>query len=218
MRRLIKNLKEPMSGFTHFLGTVLAVVGTVLLILRVVSPVKGWHIVTYSIFGFGLILLYTASTLYHWIPATPRAERFLRKFDHSAIFILIAATYTPVCLIPLRGGWGWSLFGLAWGFTLVGITLKLFWIDAPKWLSTSIYLLMGWLIIIGVYPLVNTLDPGALIWLAVGGFSYTIGAVIYAVDKPNPVRWFGAHEIFHIFVLLGSLSHFWVMYRYISLY
>jgi len=209
-------LRDPVSGLTHCIAAVLAVLGTVLLIMRSVDPVMPWHIVTFSIFGGGMVLLYTASTLYHWLPLSERGIRCLRRIDHSMIFFYIAATYTPICLIPLRGPWGWSMFGVIWGLALAGIVLKVFWLHAPRWFSTAIYLAMGWLVLVGIYPLVQNLDATALAWLVAGGLVYSIGAVIYAVKWPDPLpKYFGFHEIFHLFVIGGSACHFVVMYWYV---
>ncbi len=206
-----------MSGLTHCIGAILAVAGLVFLILESVNPVKPWHIVSFSVFGTGLILLYTASTLYHWLPLSENGIRNLRRLDHIMIFVLIAATYTPVCLIPLRGPWGWSLFGSVWALAILGIFLKLFWLQAPRWFSTTVYIVMGWLAIAGVWPLIMALHVEGFIWVLMGGLFYTIGAVIYAIKLPNPwPNFFGFHEIFHIFVMLGSVSHFWVMYEYVA--
>ena len=206
-----------MSGLTHCIGAILAVAGLVFLILESVNPVKPWHIVSFSVFGTGLILLYTASTLYHWLPLSENGIRNLRRLDHIMIFVLIAATYTPVCLIPLRGPWGWSLFGSVWALAILGIFLKLFWLQAPRWFSTTVYIVMGWLAIAGVWPLIMALHVEGFIWVLMGGLLYTIGAVIYAIKLPNPwPNFFGFHEIFHIFVMLGSVSHFWVMYEYVA--
>jgi hemolysin III len=214
---VIKKLRDPMSGLTHCIGAVLAVAALVLLICESVNPVKPWHIVSFSVFGTGLVLLYTASTLYHWLPLSENGVRNLRRLDHIMIFILIAATYTPVCLIPLRGQWGWSLFGSVWALAILGIFLKVFWLQAPRWFSTTIYIIMGWLAIAGVWPLIKALHVGGLFWVLMGGLFYTIGAVIYTIKLPNPwPNFFGFHEIFHIFVMLGSVSHFWVMYKYVA--
>jgi len=175
-----------------------------------------WHIVTFSIFGGGMILLYTASTLYHWLPVSEKWVRFLRRVDHSMIFFYIAATYTPICLIPLRGPWGWSLFGVIWGLAIGGIFMKIFWLSAPRWFSTLVYLAMGWLALVGVYPLVQSLPWEALLWLAGGGIIYSIGAVVYAIKWPDPFpERFGFHEIFHLFVIGGSACHFALMYWYV---
>lgn len=210
------SLRDPVSGLTHLIAAILAVFATVFLILRAVDPVLPWHIVTFSIFGGGMILLYTASTLYHWLPVSEKWIRFLRRVDHSMIFFYIAATYTPICLIPLRGPWGWSLFGVIWGLAVAGIVMKIFWLSAPRWLSTVIYVAMGWLVLVGIYPLVQALSPEALFWLAFGGVVYSLGAVIYATRWPNPIpKHFGFHEIFHLFVIGGTACHFVVMYYYV---
>jgi hemolysin III len=132
------------------------------------------------------------------------------------IFFYIAATYTPICLIPLRGPWGWSLFGVVWGIALGGIVMKIFWLSAPRWLSTSIYLAMGWLVLVGIYPLAKAMSPASLAWLVAGGLVYSLGAVIYAVKWPDPLpRRFGFHEIFHLFVIGGSACHYVLMYWYV---
>jgi len=210
-------LKDPISGLTHCAGIILAITGLVFLIWESTNPVKPMHIVTFCVFGAGMILLYTASTLYHWLPVSEKMTQRLRKIDHIMIFILIAATYTPICLIPLRGAWGWSLFGVIWGLTAVGIIMKLFWIEAPRWLYTLIYIATGWLAIVAIWPLAKTLHVGGMTWLFIGGLFYTAGAVIYAIKRPNPwPRVIGFHEIFHVFVMMGTFSHFWLMYRYIT--
>jgi hemolysin III len=213
---MIRSLRDPVSGLTHCIAAALAVLGTVLLIVRAASPVMPWHIVAFSIFGGGMILLYTASTLYHWLPVGERGVRLLRRVDHSMIFFYIAATYTPICLIPLRGPWGWSMFGIVWGIALGGILMKIFWMTAPRWLSTGIYLAMGWLVLVGIYPLVKAMSPASLVWLVSGGLVYSLGAVVYAVKWPDPLpRRFGFHEIFHLFVIGGSACHYVVMYWYV---
>ncbi|XXJ21018.1 PAQR family membrane homeostasis protein TrhA [Desulfovibrio caledoniensis] len=213
---MILSLRDPVSGLTHCIAAALAVLGTVLLIARAASPALPWHIVAFSIFGGGMILLYTASTLYHWLPLGERGVRLLRRVDHSMIFFYIAATYTPICLIPLRGPWGWSLFGVVWGIALGGIVMKIFWLSAPRWLSTSIYLAMGWLVLVGIYPLTKAMSPASLAWLVAGGLVYSLGAVIYAVKWPDPLpRRFGFHEIFHLFVIGGSACHYVLMYWYV---
>ncbi len=216
---MLKRLKDPLSGLTHFIGICLAVVGLVLLILESSNPVKPWHIATFCVFSTGMILLYLTSTLYHWLPLSEAGSALLKKIDHMMIFVMIAASYTPICLIPLRGPIGWGMFGSVWAIAAAGLFFKIFWIRAPRWLSTSIYVLMGWVVIVGIVPLVKVLQPGAIFWLVSGGLLYTLGAVIYAIKRPDP--WpsvFGFHEIFHIFVLAGSFSHFIVMYNYITLF
>ncbi|HYG56491.1 MAG TPA: hemolysin III family protein, partial [Symbiobacteriaceae bacterium] len=139
----------------------------------------------------------------------------LRKLDHIMIFFLIAGTYTPYCLTVLRGPWGWSLFGVIWSVALAGLVLKLVWMTAPRWLYTSVYVAMGWLVVIAIVPLVRAL-PGGFTWLLAGGLFYTVGAVLYATKWPNPLpRVFGFHEIWHLFVLAGSAAHFWGVYSFL---
>lgn len=205
-----------MSGLTHFIGALLAIAGLVVLLLRKVPELTVSHIVSFSIFGGAMILLYTFSTLYHWLPLKKSASDILRKIDHIMIFVFIAATYTPICLVTLGGGWGWSLFGSVWGLTVAGFLLKIFWMNAPRWLYTAIYVLMGWIIVIGIWPLIKSLALGGLLWLVAGGLFYTLGAVIYGRKKPDPwPNFFGFHEIFHVFVMLGSFAHFMLMYLYV---
>jgi len=209
-------LREPMNGFTHFIGILFAICCTVLLLTRKSLPFTTRHAVSFSIFGGAMILLFTFSTLYHWLPLTGNRLKLFRKIDHIMIFVFIAASYTPVCLITLRGAWGWWIFGSVWGITVFGFFLKIFWLSAPRFLYTSIYLAMGWLIVIAIYPLIKRMPLAALIWMAVGGVFYSVGATIYALKKPNP--WpgvLGFHEIFHLFILLGSLSHFLMIYLYV---
>jgi len=215
---LIKNLREPMNGFTHFIGIILSIIGTILLINLSVNPFKPYHFFSFSIFGIGMILLYTTSTLYHWLKISYTLTMKLRKADHIMIFIYIAATYTPICIVALRASFGWVLLFAVWSVALVGITIKIFWMSAPRWLSTFIYILMGWLAVIVIFPLIKALQIGALMWLIAGGLFYTIGAVIYALKKPDPYPGIlGFHEIFHLFVLAGSFSHFWMIYKYIAI-
>ena len=212
---LMLKVKDPISGGSHLIGVLLSITGLALLVYYAAIHGSTWHIVSFSIFGASLILLYTASTLYHLLSLSARATTILRRLDHMMIYVLIAGTYTPICLIPLRGVWGWSMLGSIWGIALAGIVLKGVWKEAPRWLSTTFYLAMGWLVLITIVPLARSIPPGGMAWLAAGGIFYTIGGIIYALKKPNFLPGFGFHEIFHFFVLLGSFSHFWLMYRYI---
>jgi len=209
-------VRDPFSGFSHLAGAILSVAGLCLLVRY--ASVNGTvrHIVSFSIFGASLILLYTASSIYHLLSVSEKSIRVLRKIDHMMIYILIAGTYTPVCLIPLRGGWGWSLLISIWGIAMAGIVLKVLWFNAPRWLYTLFYLLMGWLIVIAFVPLVRTMPIAAMLWLIAGGLLYTVGAVIYGTKWPKlKSKVFGFHEMFHVFVLYGSFCHFWMMFRYI---
>lgn len=198
------------------IGAVLAVPGLAVLVYSAVMYATTWHIVSFSIFGASLILLYTASTIYHSLDVSKHVTEILRRIDHMMIYILIAGTYTPLCLVPLRGPWGWSIFGTILGIAVAGIIMKILWFNAPRWLYTLFYVGMGWLAVIALPPLVRSMPVGGIVWLLIGGVFYTIGAVIYALKRPNPIPGrFGFHEIFHLFVLAGSASHFWLMYRYI---
>lgn len=216
---MIKKLRDPFSGLTHLAGALLSIVGLVLLVLKAVNYGDIRHVVSFSIFGASLILLYTASALYHLLPLSPKGILFLRRIDHMMIFVLIAGTYTPVCLIPLQGGWGYSLLVGVWLLAVVGMVLKIFWMGAPRWISTLLYVVMGWLVVVAFWPLLQTLPLGGLIWMALGGLFYTVGAVFYGTKwPPNLIPgWFGFHEVFHLFVMAGSFSHFWLMDKYILL-
>lgn len=207
------NFKDPVSAWTHLIGALLSVAGLVALVVQSLQGGTAWNLVAGAVFGLSMILLYTASTVYHAVRATGRAALILRKLDHIMIFVLIAGTYTPFCLGPLRGPWGWSLFGAIWGLAVAGLVLKLFWIQAPRWLSTSLYVLMGWLVVVATYPLLQVAPVSALLWLLAGGLFYTVGAVLYATKWPRlwpPV--FGFHELWHLFVMAGTASHFLAVY------
>ena len=209
-------VKDPVSGFSHLIGAVLSAIGLYFLVRYAAANGTVWHIVSFSIFGTSLILLYTASTLYHLLVVSERGSVILRKIDHMMIYVLIAGTYTPMCLIPLRGSWGWSILISIWGIAMVGIVLKILWFNAPRWLYTLFYLVMGWLIVIAFAPLVRTMPIGAIIWLIAGGLLYTAGAIIYGTKWPRlRSKVFGFHEVFHLFVLYGSFCHFWMMFRYV---
>jgi hemolysin III len=188
-------------------GAFLGVAALVYLLSR--SGGSGWHGVSSALFGLSLIGLYSASAFYHLLPVSESAQLVLRRVDHMMIFFLIAGSYTPFCLIPLRGGWGWPLFYVVWGLTILGVLQSVFWIHAPRWLTTGLYLGMGWMAVLAIYPLSQTLTREGLYWLFAGGISYSVGAVIYALKWPDPFPpHFGFHEIWHLFVLAGSASHF----------
>ena len=209
---------RPWSAITHGVGILLGVIGTALLVVgTLLQGGDVWKLVSFSIYGFGMMALYTASTLYHCLNGSVARRVGLRKLDHSSIYILIAGTYTPICLIALialRGPWGWSLFGVIWALAIMGIFLSIAWINAPRWVTSGIYLFMGWLAVIALYPMWLTLGMRGLFWLVSGGILYTVGGVLYALKWPgrdNPR--FGCHEIFHVFILLGSIAHFMMMWN-----
>jgi hemolysin III len=206
---------EPFSCYSHLVGVLLAISG--LVVLLALSRDDPWRIVGFSIYGASLILLYLASTIYHWLLLPIPQRRWLNRIDHVAIFLLIAGTYTPVCLVTLRGGWGWSVFGVVWGVAFGGAILKLCFRSLPRWVSASIYVAMGWIVVVAIVPLVRAFPAPALLWLLAGGLLYTTGALIYAMRRPNPFpRVFGFHEIFHLFVLGGSVSHFVFMLYWVT--
>mgnify|MGYP001315040974 FL=1 len=208
-----------MNGFTHFIGVILSIAATFLLIIKSNDSQSLIGVISISVFGISMILLFTASTLYHWLKLSEEGIKKLRKVDHIMIFIYIAATYTPICIIVLKGYTGWLLLIAVWLVAIFGVIIKLFWMNAPRWLSTLIYVLMGWLAVVVIYPLFSSLEIDALLWLFTGGLFYTVGAIIYALKKPDPFPGIlGFHEIFHLFVLAGSFSHYWLMYKYISIF
>lgn len=206
--------KEPFNSYSHLLGVLLSIAGLVALVIQ--ADDEPWRVAVSVIYGSSLILLYAASTTYHWLDLSPRGDDLLRRFDHLAIFLLIAGSYTPVCLVTLRGSWGWSVFGVIWGFAALGIALKLFFAHLPRWSSTALYLGMGWTAVVAIVPLARALPTGGMLWLLAGGVLYTLGAIIYASERPDPLPGrFGSHEIFHVFVLGGSISHFVLVAGYV---
>lgn len=212
-----KKLREPVSGLTHLLGVLLSIIGLILLVFQAVQSGNLTHILAFSIYGISLILLYLASSLYHLLPVSEKAIIRLKKFDHMMIYVLIAGTFTPFTLIALHGEMKWGLFTTVWVLAFIGIIVKLLWINAPRWLSTSFYLGMGWLGVVMFPELIHRFSIDGVYWIALGGLFYTVGAVIYAIKKPDPFpKIFGFHEIWHIFVLLGSFCHFWSIYVYLS--
>ena len=210
-------LKEPVNSLSHLLGAVLSLAGMVALVAM--SDGEPWRTASFAIYGATSVVLYTASTLLHALRVGERGERWLRRFDHAAIFALIAGTYTPIALVTLRAEHapvGWTILSVVWGLAVLGIVFKTTWLDAPRLLSTSLYLLMGWLAVFAFVPLVQALPAGGMFWLVLGGLFYTVGAAIFALQRPNLIpRHFGHHELWHLFVLAGGASHFLLMLRYV---
>lgn len=210
-------LREPVNALTHALGVLLAIVALVALV--VLAGGDPWRAASAWVYGSSLVLLFLASTLLHALRVPPRVQRRLRLVDHAAIFALIAGTYTPITLVTLQQenpALGWTLFAVAWGFALLGAVFKLVWLSAPRWISTGLYLLMGWLAVLALGPLVSVLPPSGIAWLVAGGLIYSLGAVVYATKKPDPFpRVFGYHELWHLFVLGGSACHFVLIARYV---
>ncbi|MBA2713763.1 MAG: hemolysin III family protein [Rubrobacteraceae bacterium] len=210
-------LREPVSGLTHLAGVLLALVGLGVLLARASGAGRVDQFVAFGVFGCSLVALYGASALYHLLPVSPSAVARLRRLDHVTIFILIAGTYTPICVLALEGGWGAGLLGLVWTLALCGIVLKVLWMDAPRWLSVGLYLAMGWLAVIAASAIFQAIPPGGVAWIVGGGLVYSAGAVVYGLKWPNLVPGaFGFHELWHLFVLAGSACHFWAMLQYIA--
>ncbi|MCK5061994.1 hemolysin III family protein [Candidatus Parcubacteria bacterium] len=209
------NNNEPISSLTHFIGLMLSIAGLVLMIVAAAKHGTAWHVTGFSIFGASLVLLYLASTVYHFIPKTSRLKKIFLRVDLSFIFILIAGTYTPLVLLPLRGPWGWTIFGLVWGLALLGLFIQIFKIRIKSWQAVLLYLFTGWLAVIALPVLWDVFSSASITWLFLGGIFYTVGVLFFSLDKLIPLfRWFGMHEIFHILVMAGSFSHFWLMYRF----
>lgn len=209
-------LREPVSSLTHMFGIFLGILGTILLLISASHYNNKVITISYLVFGITLILLYTFSTLYHGINVSPDVVRIFRKIDHMMIFIFIAGTYTPIFLISLNSPLGNYLLILIWLIAILGILFKVFWFNAPRWLYTLLYIGMGWIAIFTINPLREVLPNEAIFDLFAGGITYTIGAVIYATKWPNfKNKYFGFHEVFHIFILGGSLFHFCMIYNFV---
>ena len=210
-RRAYYSLGEEIAhSVTHGLGAVLSVVGLMLLIIRAANTGDLWHIVSFTIFGATLVVLYVSSTLYHAL-IPPRARQVFKVLDHIAIYLLIAGSYTPFLLVTLRGPWGWSLFGVVWGLSIAGIVFKVFSAGRFKLLSTIFYLGLGWLCVVAAKPLVSQVPAEGLVWLVAGGLAYSVGTIFYL--------WRGMkfhHAVWHVFVLVGSTCHFWAIYEYVG--
>ncbi|MDD5369485.1 MAG: hemolysin III family protein [Anaerolineaceae bacterium] len=202
-----QKLRDPVSGLTHLAAALIAALGTGIVLVSVRGD--GVRMLALLIYGLSLVFLLSASATYHLVSAPPRAALALRKMDHAAIYALIAGSYTPFCLVLFAGFWRWGLLAMVWAMALTGIGVKIFVIQAPRWVTTGVYLLMGWLSVLAAGEMLRTLPTAGLVWLALGGASFTVGAVIYILKRPNLFPGvFGFHELWHIFVILGCLSHF----------
>ena len=212
-------IREPGSAITHFIAMMMAVFAAVPLLVKAGVESGQENFLAMAIFMGSMILLYGASATYHSVDLTGKSLRVFRKLDHMMIFVLIAGSYTPVCLIVLGGKLGYTLLALVWGIAAVGMIVKACWITCPKWFSSVIYIAMGWVCVLVFGPLLKTLSTPAFLWLLAGGIIYTVGGVIYALKLPifnAKHKNFGSHEVFHIFVMLGSVCHFVVMYFFVA--
>ena len=219
MSSKLSKIKDPGSAITHFIAMALAIIAAVPLLMKAAREPDHIHVVALAIFIVSMILLYAASTTYHTLDISPKINKILRKIDHMMIFILIAGTYTPVCMIVLGDRTGWLLLSLVWAIAIAGIIIKAVWITCPKWFSSVIYIAMGWVCVLVFGPLLKTLSVPAFLWLLAGGIIYTVGGVIYALKLPifnAKHKFFGSHEVFHLFVMGGSICHFIFMYLYVA--
>ena len=204
---MLKKLREPVNSLTHWAGALLALIGLVaLLIVGWSTPAK---IISLAIYGVSLVFLFSASATYHMVQVKDKALEVFRKIDHAAIYVLIAGTYTPFCVNAFDGFWKWGMLSIIWSLAVIGIVVKIFIIRAPRWLNAGIYIVMGWLSVAAVGEMLDALPAWVLVWMLVGGITYTLGAVVYITKifnfKPGV---FGFHEVWHIFVLLAALAHF----------
>ncbi|MDI9485650.1 MAG: hemolysin III family protein [Bacillota bacterium] len=207
-------IKEPVNALTHFAMFLAGLAGLVLLVWKAWGSVQG--VLAGLVFGLSIVLLYGASTLYHWVQTTPGKELILRKLDHISIYLLIAGTYTPVLYYGLEGTWRWMMLAVIWGLCALGAVLKIWLVGLPRGLTAAFYLALGWMAVIPFNQLIQTLPGPALVLMVAGGASYTFGAVVYATKIFNFVpKKFGFHEIFHIFVGLGTVLHFLMIFLFV---
>lgn len=212
-------IKDPGSAITHGIAALLALAGAAPLLHKAARTEDTLHIIALSIFILSMILLYSASTIYHTVDSNVKVNRRLRKLDHMMIFVMIAGSYTPICLIALHNKIGYILCAIVWTIALLGIILKGLWITCPKWVSSVLYIGMGWTCVLAFVPIFHSLPKAGFGWLLLGGIIYTIGGIIYGLKLPifnAKHKNFGSHEIFHVFIMLGSLCHFIVMYFFVT--
>lgn len=211
-------IREPGSAITHYIGMLMAMVAAVPLLIKASLSQNMLYIIAMIIFIGSMVLLYGASALYHAVNLKGKALKVFKKIDHMMIFVLIAGSYTPVCLLVLEPSVGYPLLIIVWATAIIGMLIKLFWVTCPKWFSSVIYIAMGWECVLVFGPLVDSLEPGAFWWLLIGGLFYTVGGVIYALKIPfleHIHKYFGLHEIFHLFIMAGSICHFVFMFMYV---
>ena len=213
-----KHVKDPGSAITHFIGMLMAVFAAVPLIIKATHEPSPIYVVSIAIYAASLILLYAASTTYHTFDRSEKINTILKKIDHMMISVLIAGSYTPICLLVLGGRLGIILLAIVWSIAIAGILIKAFWVYCPKWISSVLYIGMGWTCVLAFTQLLNSMSPAAFGWLLAGGLIYTAGGIIYALKLPifnMKDKVFGSHEIFHLFVMGGSICHFVVMYAFV---
>ncbi len=210
-------LREPVNALTHLLGAVLSVIGLVMLIVAAAQHGSVRQIVGVSIFGASLVMMYCVSAVYHASTLSERGRGHFQRIDHVMIYVLIAGSYTPICLIVLGGRLGMALLITVWALAALGVFQKIVWMHAPRGLSTALYIGMGWIAVILARPLIAASSPGFFLWLLAGGIAYTVGAVVYAKKWPRGgAKIFGSHEIWHLFVMAGSFAHYWAILAYVA--
>ena len=210
-------LREPVNALTHLLGAILSVIGLVALIAAASAHGSAREVVAVSIFGASLVMMYGVSALYHASTLSERGLNHFQRIDHVMIYVLIAGSYTPICLIVLGGRLGMALLITVWALAALGFYQKIVWMHAPRWLSTALYLGMGWIAVIIARPLISAGSPGFFFWLLAGGIAYSVGAIVYARKWPRGgAKVFGSHEIWHLFVMAGSFAHFWAILAYVA--
>ena len=213
-----KHIKDPGSAITHFIGMLMAIFAAVPLLIKAAHEPSRISIISITVYAISLILLYAASTTYHTIDRSERVNTILKKIDHMMISVLIAGSYTPICLLVLKGRTGIILLSIVWGIAVIEMLIKAFWVFCPKWVSSVLYIGMGWTCVLAFTQILNALSPAAFGWLLAGGIIYTVGGIIYALKLPffnTKHKNFGSHEIFHLFVMGGSACHFILMYAFI---
>ena len=213
-----KHIKDPGSAITHFIGMLMAIFAAVPLLIKAAHEPSRIYIISITVYAISLILLYAASTTYHTIDRSERVNTILKKIDHMMISVLIAGSYTPICLLVLKGRTGIILLSIVWGIAVIEMLIKAFWVFCPKWVSSVLCIGMGWTCVLAFTQILNALSPAAFGWLLAGGIIYTVGGIIYALKLPffnTKHKNFGSHEIFHLFVMGGSACHFILMYAFI---
>ncbi|MAA70588.1 MAG: hemolysin [Bermanella sp.] len=205
---LKRHLRDPFSGLSHLLGAVMSLGAIPYMLTNLPGQGSGVYLASYLVFGLSMFLMFAASAVYHLMEISEAGIMALKRVDHMAIYVMIAGSYTPFCLIGLEGAQAWWMFGIIWGIALAGILTKIFWLHAPRWFSTLLYLGMGWSSLFVYEPLSESLSDGAITWLLAGGISYSVGAVVYATKWPNLHRHFDFHDLWHVFVLGGAACHF----------
>lgn len=211
-------IKDPGSAITHFIGMLMAIFAAIPLLIKAAHEPSRLYVISLAIYAVSLILLYAASTTYHTFNLSEKKNTLLKKIDHMMIFILIAGSYTPICLLVLQGRTGKILLGIVWFIAILGILIKAFWVFCPKWVSSILYIGMGWACVLAFTQILNNMSSAAFSWLLAGGIIYTIGGIIYALKVPifnDRHKNFGSHEIFHLFVMGGSVCHFVLMYVFL---